>query len=235
MRVGVTVTATVPRMVPQLWGCGLHWSGSIGNNTTDARGWNWALGPAMDGWGLVEVDAEVNGSKRSHHRRGQTERGWVDVGWMLDVDRWERGEELGAAGAAGEHQQRELLLAWRPEQEGGEAGTGFQLLTSKLLGLALKLTLLCARTSCVSWIGDALACCCTLALHCIASCIRADYAFSHPYIDRGTKVVDPTTVPSVQHQQGDGRAAPPPSRNKQTNQQHAASAGRAGRHTAVTV
>lgn len=48
---------------------------------------------------------------------------------------WERGEELGAAGGSWrEHQQSraELLLAWRPEQEGGEAGTGFQLLTSKL-------------------------------------------------------------------------------------------------------
>lgn len=26
-----------PRMVPQLWECGLHYSGSIGNNKTTAR------------------------------------------------------------------------------------------------------------------------------------------------------------------------------------------------------
>lgn len=99
----------------------------------------------------------------------------LDVGcWVLTgAGSWERGEELGAQleqlEQAGEHQQRELPLAWTPEQEGGEAGTGFQLLTAKLLGLALKLTLLCARTCCVSWIGDALACCCTActALHCL--------------------------------------------------------------------
>lgn len=38
------------------------------------------------GWleGLVEVGAEINGSKRSHDRTDHT--GWVDVGWMLDVD-----------------------------------------------------------------------------------------------------------------------------------------------------
>lgn len=30
----------------------------------------------------------------------------------------------------------------------------------------------------MSWIGEALACCCTLAPHCIASCIRVGYAFS---------------------------------------------------------
>lgn len=41
----------------------------------------------MDGWGgggLVEVGAEINGSKRSHDRTDHT--GWVDVGWMLNVD-----------------------------------------------------------------------------------------------------------------------------------------------------
>lgn len=53
-----------PRMVPQLWECGLHWTVSIGNNGTDARGWNWALDAAMDGRGLVEVGAEVNGSSK---------------------------------------------------------------------------------------------------------------------------------------------------------------------------
>lgn len=62
-----------PRMLPQLWGCGLRWSGSIGNKKTDARGQNRALDPAIDGGGLVEVGAEVNGSKRSHVRTGQ----WV--------------------------------------------------------------------------------------------------------------------------------------------------------------
>lgn len=48
------------------------WPGSIGNDKTGARGWNWALDAAMDGGGLVEVGAEVNGSsRRSHDRPGQ--------------------------------------------------------------------------------------------------------------------------------------------------------------------
>lgn len=67
----VALTTTVPRTVPQPWGRGLHWSGSIGSHRTDARGWNRALEPAIDGGVLVEVGAEVNGSRRSHDRTGQ--------------------------------------------------------------------------------------------------------------------------------------------------------------------
>lgn len=73
-----------PRTVPQLWECGLHWSGSIGNNKTDARGWNWALDPAMDGEGLIEVGAEVNGCNKRSHDRTDHKGGLMWI-WMLDV------------------------------------------------------------------------------------------------------------------------------------------------------
>jgi len=124
-----------PRMDPQLWECGLHWSGSIGNNKTDARGWD-GIGLSIQPWdgaGLVEGYAEINvqQEKSRQGRTGHTQGGlmcWLDVGClMLTVvaGSWERGEELG--GEAGSSWSswtapagRELLLAWRPEQEGGE-------------------------------------------------------------------------------------------------------------------
>lgn len=86
----VTVTATVPhgaRMVPQLWECGPHWSGSIGNDTTDARGWNWALDAAMDDGGEAgRGGCRGQWQQQRSRQDGRAAGGLMWAGcWMLDA------------------------------------------------------------------------------------------------------------------------------------------------------
>lgn len=86
----VTVTATVPhgpRMVPQLWECGPHWSGSIGNDTTDARGWNWALDAAMDdGREAGRGGRRGQWQQQKSRQDGRAGGGLMWAGcWMLDA------------------------------------------------------------------------------------------------------------------------------------------------------
>lgn len=134
-RVSVTVTTTVLGCFPSFGGAGC--TGQVQLAITRRMledGIGVSIQPWIVGGWSMWAPRSMAATKVTTGRARQREGGLMWVGcWMLTgAGSWERGEELGAAGAAGEHQQRELLLAWRPEQEGGEAGTGFQLLTSKL-------------------------------------------------------------------------------------------------------